>query len=1321
MRGVFHDRQQGGREGDIVVNTKDREHIPGRWVGLFLAALLAGSAAAQDDAVVARRDTELREEPGWTVSMESAGFRLETDSGSRRSLEVRIESRSGLQLPLIVAEGLEHRITVSGPPASAEVADGAESAVRLLCFGDLASRPELRAEGREAVFLGSDGNAVVSYRLVRLIDARGDEIEAKFAFVSSEIAPLVLEVVADTRGARFPLNVHLRLAHAAQLPIDRPSAPSVRPLSTKDKPLVAGGAASRDSVAAAPTNDLCAGAQEIPRGGPFPYLTAITSDVTDATTTGDPPAPSCQSNVARSIWYTFRPLTSAWYTISACGDGTGTTLDDTVIAVYTSSSGFCGGTYTEVFGGCDDDSCTSENLQSVIRDLPLFAGTEYFIVVWQWGGSGAPAPGNTAVQLEISQYVPPPPPVNDACAGAIVIPPGPYPVQSQSVEITSATRSGDPSLCVSSSHTVWYTFTPTQTGNYSITTCPVLAPGTTTNDTVLGVYASAGGCGGPFTSIGCNDQDSTCSGGTSRSTVSANLTAGTTYYIVAGSYGLDPPVPGGLQVAVSYNPPPANDSCTGTVPSLTLDRPALATLALAANDYQLSGSACFTGVGQTASTAAGRDEVFSFVAPTAGSYSFRAIETEGGGDLVLYVASSCPAAPASPATVGTCLGAANRNPYSSTFQATEEVACLSLSAGQTAYVFVDEKSNPGFGGGFTLEVNRCTRESEPNGSPAQANALACGIEGSINPAGDLDYFSLGSPAAGSRVFALADQLPGNTTDIRMRVTTSADTLEFDDDANDTPFGALSPDVEGRALTGAPSYLQIGPYSGTTAQEPYRLYSVVQPAGSGLGGSSATPEVEPNGPSAAQANAAGNMFFSGTLQSTADLDLYRFCAKEGDLIFVGIDGDPLRNNTPINPIGYLFDRNGQPLVTVDDPDQTSDATPVTGSLTATTPRSPAEGMTWRGRYTGAYYAGVAVSVATVPVPYGDYLLSISDNCRIGTQMASDLSVAMSASPDPVAARSTLAYTLTVANQGPDIALDPTVTVPVPANTSFLSAAPPSGWTCSLQTGAVNCTTACLASGDPQVLSVSVRVNQCAGTGTVISGVASVAGKFTDSVSGNNSAFATSNVVDDGTCDNANACTTGDACSGGACVGGPPPNCNDSNACTTDGCDPASGCTHTAIDCSDTNPCTDDGCNPGSGCTHVNNTALCDDGNGCTAGDVCSGEACAGAPIPAPGEIANLRLQADKKTFTWSSLPGGVPGTVYDMPRGLLAQLPVGSGAAETCAAPGTANSTAEDPMLPNAGQGFWYLVRGRHDCGTGSYGHQGVRGLPGAERVTAGCP
>ena len=98
-----------------------------------------------------------------------------------------------------------------------------------------------------------------------------------------------------------------------------------------------------------------------------------------------------------------------------------------------------------------------------------------------------------------------------------------------------------------------------------------------------------------------------------------------------------------------------------------------------------------------------------------------------------------------------------------------------------------------------------------------------------------------------------------------------------------------------------------------------------------------------------------------------------------------------------------------------------------------------------------------------------------------------------------------------------------------------------------------------------------------------------------------------------CSDANACTVGDTCSAGTCVSGPAPNCDDGNACTVDGCSSVTGCTHSPVSCDDGNVCTTDVCDPVTGCAHVNNTAPCNDGNACTVGDVCSAGTCAaGAP-------------------------------------------------------------------------------------------------------------
>ena len=98
---------------------------------------------------------------------------------------------------------------------------------------------------------------------------------------------------------------------------------------------------------------------------------------------------------------------------------------------------------------------------------------------------------------------------------------------------------------------------------------------------------------------------------------------------------------------------------------------------------------------------------------------------------------------------------------------------------------------------------------------------------------------------------------------------------------------------------------------------------------------------------------------------------------------------------------------------------------------------------------------------------------------------------------------------------------------------------------------------------------------------------------------------------------------------------------------------------------------------------------------------------------PDEIVLLLFAADKITLSWD--PGVV--TLYDALRGSLAEFPVGSGPSETCLAPMTGTASLQDTQVPLAGQGFWYLVRGRHAC-LGPYGY---RSGPVAEDTSAACP
>ncbi len=134
-----------------------------------------------------------------------------------------------------------------------------------------------------------------------------------------------------------------------------------------------------------------------------------------------------------------------------------------------------------------------------------------------------------------------------------------------------------------------------------------------------------------------------------------------------------------------------------------------------------------------------------------------------------------------------------------------------------------------------------------------------------------------------------------------------------------------------------------------------------------------------------------------------------------------------------------------------------------------------------------------------------------------------------------------------------------------------------------------------------------------------------------------------------CDDHDACTYGDVCSGGVCAGGAPPactedaDCDDGNACTTDNCDVGSGvCSNTAPDCSGAgDQCNTASCDPGGSpgncavLSPTNEGQSCNDGAACAVGETCQAGACAGGAAPDCGG-------AGDQCKTASCDPGGAEG-------------------------------------------------------------------------------
>ena len=67
--------------------------------------------------------------------------------------------------------------------------------------------------------------------------------------------------------------------------------------------------------------------------------------------------------------------------------------------------------------------------------------------------------------------------------------------------------------------------------------------------------------------------------------------------------------------------------------------------------------------------------------------------------------------------------------------------------------------------------------------------------------------------------------------------------------------------------------------------------------------------------------------------------------------------------------------------------------------------------------------------------------------LASAQIADLGVTVADSPDPVLAGNMVTYTITVSNNGPDPAIDASLSDPLPAGTTFVSLSSPGGWSCS----------------------------------------------------------------------------------------------------------------------------------------------------------------------------------------------------------------------------------------------------------------------------------
>ncbi len=113
-------------------------------------------------------------------------------------------------------------------------------------------------------------------------------------------------------------------------------------------------------------------------------------------------------------------------------------------------------------------------------------------------------------------------------------------------------------------------------------------------------------------------------------------------------------------------------------------------------------------------------------------------------------------------------------------------------------------------------------------------------------------------------------------------------------------------------------------------------------------------------------------------------------------------------------------------------------------------------------------------------------SVVEETRVET--SADVALTKEAAPDPVTAGNELTYTITATNDGPSDAQDVTVTDPLPAGTTFVSATPSQG-SCT-GTTTVTCGLGTLTDGASATITLVVHVDPGTPGGTVITNTATV---------------------------------------------------------------------------------------------------------------------------------------------------------------------------------------------------------------------------------------
>jgi hypothetical protein len=267
------------------------------------------------------------------------------------------------------------------------------------------------------------------------------------------------------------------------------------------------------------TNNECSSAVPVDLGvnpsAPAGLTGSTFSNVGATTSSGFPPESVCAGGGAltEDVFFTYTSAVDGPTTVATCtppGFASGS-LGDSMIAVYESSA--CSAGAPSI--ACDDQGCG--NLSQTT--FTATAGATYLVRVGSWDGDGV-----GSFYLTISH----PTPSNDEPTGALVLSDGvnPSPPAGSTTLYTNVGASSSASYLGATvmSRDVFFSYTPTETGEVSISLCPSGGSPVMFFDAVMRVFDGMGELA---------FDDDTCAG---LPTLSMRLTAGVVYVVQVGGF-----------------------------------------------------------------------------------------------------------------------------------------------------------------------------------------------------------------------------------------------------------------------------------------------------------------------------------------------------------------------------------------------------------------------------------------------------------------------------------------------------------------------------------------------------------------------------------------------------------------------------------------------------------------------------------------------------------------------------------------------------------------------------------------------------------------